>query len=96
MYFFMKNIFINTKTDKFNDRFMQSETFELPIYDSFRLTQIEKKENKICPRFSFLKISIISVWSTFACCCLRWLGFAHHMQKSCNYFNGVNYKKYFL
>ena len=39
------NIIITNK-DKFPDRFMLTDS-----------TQTEKKENKICPRFAFLKIS---------------------------------------
>jgi len=51
----MTDKIIITDKDKLSDRFMQLD-----------LTQTDKKENKIFPRFTFLKISCNRTLHTFA------------------------------
>jgi hypothetical protein len=57
---------IITNKDKFPDRFMQPDSAAFHRLISLKQILTDKKENKIFPRFAFLKISCKRTLHTFA------------------------------
>lgn len=62
----MKDKIIFADKDKFSDRLRQPDSTAFYRFDSLTLTQTDKKENKICALFAFLKISYPRTLHPFA------------------------------